>query len=141
MIGNAILPSPSAKRVVMLKNLMRLSFFLLSSLASVCFANLPTKADLKIDTNSFTKHPFYIGITGGYGSTTWGQLVPPQSKANAAINLSTPSRVNEGGAIWGVFAGYEIIPTFGIEGSYTRYPIADLFFDQNSLFTPVWTAI
>ncbi len=79
-------------------------------------------------------HPLYVGVTGGYGSTTWGQLVPSENKASVAMSMSTPTSVTEGGAVWGVFAGYELIPVFAFEGSYTRYPTAKVNFDSMSLF-------
>jgi hypothetical protein len=96
----------------------------------------PMYAAIKLDNRDnlsiLTKHPFYIGLTSGYGSTTWGQLVPPSGKSNAAINISVPIKVHEGGVIWGFFAGYELMPTFAIEGSYTRYRIAEVFSDPYS---------
>lgn len=78
-------------------------------------------------------YPIYVGITGGYGETTWGNLVPKE--ANVALSVSTPLRVNEGGGMWGVYAGYEVIPYFAFEASYMRYPNADLYFDEMSLFS------
>ncbi len=115
----------------MSKQASRFSILLLLLCVSVCSAS-GSISPIQID-NPY-RHPFYVGVTGGYGSTTWGQLVPSQNKLNAAINLSTPIRVNEGGAVWGVFVGYEIIPMFAVEGSYSRYRIADVFFSQNSMF-------
>lgn len=102
--------------------------FLLSVLT--CLSSLPSHADNLPDKFHY---PFYIGLTYGYGSTTWGELVP--EKQNAAMNLSTPVSVNEGGAIWGILAGYELLPQFALEASYTRYPTARLYFDSMSLFT------
>ena len=81
------------------------------------------------------KHPFYAGISGGVGWTTWGGLVPAANKANPAIIMSTPNYVNEDGAIWSVFAGYEFLPYFALEGAYMRYPDAKVVFDSMSLFT------
>jgi opacity protein-like surface antigen len=118
----------------MLKKINRLFlfFFLFYSISSFAVSVIS-------QVDSEKRHPFYIGLTSGYGATTWGQLVPPQSKANAAISLSTPSSVKEGGAIWGVFAGYELIPTFAVEAAYTRYATADVYFgnsyDQMSFFS------
>lgn len=80
-------------------------------------------------------NPFYVGVTTGYGNTTWGQLVPPADKANAAMSLSTPSHVDEGGLIAGIYAGYELIPLFALEAAYTRYPTADIYFDNFSIFS------
>lgn len=81
------------------------------------------------------KFPFYVGLTAGYGSTTWGQLVPSKDKQNLALSFSTPIRANEGGGVIGFFIGYEFIPFFALEGSYTHYPQAKIFFDPSSLFS------
>jgi hypothetical protein len=80
------------------------------------------------------KHPYYIGVTGGYGWTTWGGLVPAKKNQNLALLLSTPKYVNESGALWGVFAGYEFIPNFALEAAYMHYPNARVVFDSSSLF-------
>lgn len=80
-------------------------------------------------------YPFYLGFTGGGGSTTWGTLVPPKNRQIDALSLSTPIHVNEGGSIWGFFAGYELIPFFAVEAAYTHYPKATVAFDaEKSLF-------
>lgn len=78
---------------------------------------------------------FYIGLLGGYGSTTWRGLVPTKENQNLALNLSTPIHVTEGGGAWGVLAGYEFIPAFALEASYMHFPKADVFFDPESLFS------
>lgn len=80
-----------------------------------------------------SKHPFYLGIAGGYGSTTWQGLVPPSNKQANALLLSTPTQVSEGGGIWGYFIGYELIEHFAIEAAYTHYPTATVTFDEESL--------
>ncbi len=81
------------------------------------------------------KHPFYVGVTGGAGSTTWDGLVPNQENMNSAISMSTPIHVKEGGFIWGGFFGYSVSPYFSLETHYTHYPKAQVFFDPMSLFT------
>lgn len=81
------------------------------------------------------RYPVYVGVAGGYGSTTWQGLVPSPEKQNVAINISTPTWVNEGGAVWGVLAGFEVTPYFAIEANYTHYPDARVFFDEDSLFS------
>lgn len=85
--------------------------------------------------DSSAQHPFYIGITGGAGSTTWDGLVPAKRNQSVALSFSTPIKADEGGAVWGAFAGFELSPYFAIEGSYTKYPDATLTFDPTSLFT------
>jgi hypothetical protein len=79
------------------------------------------------------RYPFYVGLLGGYGSTTWNGLVPENQ--NAATTLSTPTNVSEGGFTWGLFAGYEFIPQFALEAAYMRYQPAKLYFDPMSIFT------
>lgn len=79
-------------------------------------------------------HPFYIGIGTGYGSSTWSGLMPSSQNQNIATNLSTPIKVNEGGAIWSILTGYEFTPYFALEGAYTRYPNAKVQFDSFSLY-------
>jgi hypothetical protein len=81
------------------------------------------------------RYPFYAGVTGGYGSTTWFGLVPAANKASSALALSTPTHVNEGGGMWGFFAGYEIIPQFAIEANYNHYATANVYFSTRSLYS------
>ena len=86
-------------------------------------------------TNNKFAYPFYAGVTGGYGKTTWQGLVPPEDKQNLAMELSTPKYVNEGGLLWGLFAGYELLPYFALEASYMHYPDATIAFDSSSIFS------
>ncbi len=79
-------------------------------------------------------YPFYVGVEGGYGSTTWEGLVPSKENRNFALDMSTPVFVTEGGAVWGIFAGYELIPYFAVEANYMRYPNAKISFASDSLF-------
>ncbi len=85
------------------------------------------------DKNIFT-HPFYAGFMGGLGSTTWQGLVPSEENQNAAISVSTPISVKEGGWVWGALAGYELTPFFAIEANYLRFSDATVNFDQDSLY-------
>lgn len=84
---------------------------------------------------SSVKHPLYIGLIGGYGSTTWHGLVPSTENQNAALNMSTPIDVEEGGATWGALLGYEFSPYFAIEANYMRYADSAVYFDEFSLFS------
>lgn len=79
-------------------------------------------------------HPLYIGVLTGYGTTTWSGLTPTKPNRNGAISISTPIRVEEGGAIWGVLSGYEFSSHFAVEASYIQYPRANITFDEMSLF-------
>lgn len=84
--------------------------------------------------NVSLNHPFYVGATGGYGSTTWDGLVPAPRNQNMAMRTSTPVMVREGGIVWGVLAGYEFSPWFALEATYMRYPDANISFDEESMF-------
>ena len=101
------------------------AYLLLAGITMNCYAS----------ANPLFQHPFYLGVTGGYGKTTWGGLVPEEDKQNSAIIISTPKYVNEGGVLWGLFAGYEFIPNFALEAAYNRYPDAKVNFDPSSLFS------
>lgn len=80
-------------------------------------------------------HPFYFGVSGGYGWTTWQGLVPPRNRQNAAMAMSTPTYVTEGGALWGLFLGYELLPSFALEWAYFHYPNANVTFASDSIFS------
>lgn len=75
---------------------------------------------------------FYVGGTFGYGTTTWKYLI---DKTNQDDNTSTPTRVIEGGSVWGLFTGYEFNPSFALEAQYTHFPDADIQFDKGSIYT------
>lgn len=107
----------------MYNNLTKLSFIYGVLIAASSFAA----------TDPIEQKPFYVGATGGFGSTTWKGLVPLEDQ-NMALTISTPIRVTEGGRIWGVFAGYEFTPYFAIEANFRRYPNAEVVFDQYSLY-------
>jgi len=79
-------------------------------------------------------HAFYIGVNGGYGSTTWMGLVPEIENQNMVLTMSTPMDVQEGGAVWGGFAGIEFTPYFALEANYLTYPDATVYFDSESFF-------
>ena len=75
----------------------------------------------------FDAHPFYVGLNGGYGSTTWKGLVPSHDKQSIVLNISTPTDVHEGGWVWGGVAGFEFSPFVGVEVNYLSYPKAEIF--------------
>ncbi|MDF1646010.1 MAG: outer membrane beta-barrel protein [Legionellaceae bacterium] len=79
-------------------------------------------------------HPFYLGLNGGYGSTTWKGLVPKLDKQSIVLNISTPTDVHEGGGVWGGVMGFEFSPFLGVELNYLAYPRAEVFFDEGSLY-------
>lgn len=80
-------------------------------------------------------HPFYAGVAGGFGSTTWEGLVPAVNNQSAALSLSTPTGATEGGGVWGFLAGYEFTRYFAIEANYLHFPNARISFNPISLFS------
>lgn len=90
---------------------------------------------VNVQPGATANHPFYAGLTIGYGTTTWSGLVASEDDDDIAMAVSTPTSVNEGGTIGGVFVGYEIFPSFAMEFSYTHYPNAKIYFDEMSLIT------
>jgi opacity protein-like surface antigen len=86
------------------------------------------------DLDKAFRYPWYLGIEGGYGSTTWQGLVPSAANQNMALSISTPIFVEEGGGVWGFFAGYEFSRYLAIEANYMFYPHANIQFDKDSLF-------
>ncbi|MGC1181793.1 outer membrane beta-barrel protein [Legionella sp.] len=89
----------------------------------------------KAEIKSPYQYPFYLGLIAGYGSTTWQGLVANEQNQNLALMLSTPIEVEEGGATWGVLAGYELSPYFAIEANYMRYPNSTIYFNEISIFS------
>lgn len=86
------------------------------------------------ETKNLFVHPIYFGAMGGWGSTTWGGLVPTVSNQNSAISISTPVAVEEGGGVWGFSLGYEFTPCFALEANYMVFPNAKITFDEYSLY-------
>ena len=97
----------------------------------LCASNIGFSQNTKTD---IFKQPLYVGLMGGYGSTTWQGLVPQIGNQNTALSISTPIDISEGGLVWGAVAGYEITKYFALEADYMMYPDATIFFDKNSIF-------
>jgi hypothetical protein len=87
---------------------------------------------MKMTIPNIYKNPLYFGVTFGYGTTTWGYLVPPEG--NVVVDLSLPKDVKESGEEWGMVAGYELLPTFAMEFAYDHYPRAKIMYVDNSFF-------
>lgn len=85
--------------------------------------------------NDNPRYPLYAGLIGGVGSTTWDGLVPAKENQNLALMMSTPTQVQEGGPVWGVFMGYELFKYFALEVNYIKYPHAIVHFDPMSIFS------
>jgi hypothetical protein len=105
---------------------------LFGCLATATLTGYASEKDSSTQQTIFNR-PFYAGVTFAYGATTWSYLI--SDDPNAAMALSTPTKVQESGEEWGLIAGYEFLPTFALELSYDHYPRAKVTFDPMSLFT------
>lgn len=108
-----------------IKHLFLLIFFC----CSLSYAGTPGE----VDSRFF--RPLYIGIMGGYGSTTWNGLVPAAVNQNEAMSFSVPTSVQEGGGVWGLMGGFEFMPSLALEASYMHFPDAQVNFAPLSLFS------
>lgn len=105
----------------------------LLSFCSVFFASLIFAQNIPV--SELYANKYYVGGVGGSGYTTWRGLVPSEENRNDAISISTPILVREGGAMWGLVAGYEVTPYFAVEANYMHFPAAIITFDEDSLFS------
>lgn len=88
-----------------------------------------------VPNTDFAKYHWYVGGLAGFGTTTWGALAPnPNLKEYNSLIQSTPTKVSEGGAIYGGLVGYEFSPYFAVEAAYMRYPNAIIHSDPNYSF-------
>ncbi len=78
------------------------------------------------------KLPWYIGAQFGYGSSTWGKLVPVYDVD--VMEQTVPRSVKEEGFSSGVAVGYEFNRHFTLEGNYIHYPKAIIKFSPDSKF-------
>lgn len=99
------------------------------------FTTLSAFCQKNADEVLLFQRKIYLGVLGGYGSTTWDGLVPSKKNANGAMTMSTPIKVEEGGSVWGGMIGYELFSSFALEANYTRYADARVHFDPFSIFT------
>ena len=83
-------------------------------------------------------HPFYLGLSAGYGSTDWSMM---SAKCDAEegypctlILESVPSAAHDSGFVGGVFVGYEVKPSFAIEANYAHFPKATIKFSGLNLY-------
>lgn len=92
-------------------NLFLALFFL--AFSSCVFAHAPER-------------PFYVGVSGGYGSADWDGL----DAHDNATQLSTPVKADDNGFVWGAFVGYQFNPNFALEAAYHRYAVSELTFSN-----------
>lgn len=78
-------------------------------------------------------NPIYIGISGGYGSTTWSQLTVNSSSPAAA---SSPIAANDDGFVWGFLLGYQFSKNFALEANYMNFPKSTITFAPFSFYFP-----
>ena len=83
---------------------------------------------------------YFIGVSSGFGSTTWSQIVTPpnhpkdpSSQYNPAV-LSAPIGAKEGGMVWRLITGKMLLKNFSIQAEYTHFPKATFTIDAFSLY-------
>lgn len=81
------------------------------------------------------KRPFYLGVLGGYGHTTWGELISPEQ--SWLVLQSTPISTRDNGFVWGFLGGYNFTPNFALEATFVKFHDSDVYFLENSFYTPV----
>jgi hypothetical protein len=84
----------------------------------------------------WTQHPLYIGITGGWGSTDWSQVVVRSfsDDEKTTLALSAPTAAGDCGLVVGAMIGYEVASHFAFEANYMHFPTAKVVFDENSIY-------
>ena len=81
-----------------------------------------------------SRHPAYFGLTVGSGATTWQELVPNEQNPESVIFLSTPIGTHENNFVWGLFAGYELIPYFALEFAYEHFPDTTIYLAPENIY-------
>lgn len=109
-----------------------LTIFLFFTVLNTVYASLFSESAPMVEHKY--RFPGYLGVTVGYGATTWGYLIPADTD-NAALNLATPTRVVENGTLWGLYGGFEFNHNFAFEAAYMHYPTAKIYFEPMSYFT------
>ncbi len=85
------------------------------------------------DTTTFaTPYHFYVGFTGGYGSTDWGMLV---AQPGSLASYVSPIAADDTGGTVGATLGYQFSQMFALELGYTRFATANVKFDVGM---PYW---
>jgi opacity protein-like surface antigen len=84
-------------------------------------------------------YPFYVGVSGGYGTTDWGMVTANEYDSAGFTNpvaLSMPINAKDKGLTYGFIVGYQPSPMFAIEANYTRFPTSKLTFTPYSYYWP-----
>ena len=85
-------------------------------------------------------HSLYWGVSSGFGSTTWSQIVTPRNDPsdpsrpyNPAV-LSAPIGAKEGGVAWRVLFGDRLLKNFSVQLEYTHFPRSTFTIAAYSLY-------
>lgn len=81
---------------------------------------------------SLSYNPLYLGISFGYGSTDWSQLVAKGTKDDTAM-LATSALISarDHGFLYGLVLGY---PHFIFELNYTSFPNTTVYFPDGNIY-------
>lgn len=101
-----------------------------------CIAALCLFFSVPLFAMTFSKNAVYVGVNVGGGSTEWKYLVDKLDE-NGSLNVSTPSKVTEGGPSWGAVLGFAANKNFALELQYMRFADAEIEFSPFSTYTAV----
>ncbi len=79
------------------------------------------------------RHPFYVGVLGGFGSTNWNGLVDIKAYTDGSYS-SVPIKAYNSGFDWGLIGGVDITPYFGLETQFHHYQTTKLFFAEGNVY-------
>lgn len=104
---------------------LSISVFLLFYVTSSCAIVVPNYP--------FHYPHFYLGLTLGYGETTWNEL----DSDDYFVTVSVPKESDDYGNTWGGFIGYQFGRYFALEAKYRRYPNTRITLDDFSFYYPL----
>ncbi len=96
-------------------------------LAGVVFATAAQAGKIEM-TDKPAKRSIYLGLIGGYGETTWSNIVGHDGQTL----IVTPEAAKEGGADIGMQVGFEVNRGFALEFGYLHFSDASLYFDSDA---------
>lgn len=107
------------------------------ALSTGCFSmpKLVTKTykNAKLMVEQHVKHPFYFGISTGYGSTNWDALTTPADNGQNPATFSSPIGTSEKHFSYGAFVGYQFSKHFTVESIYVHYPTTRVSFCSDAV--------
>lgn len=85
--------------------------------------------------NSTYAAQFYLGVSGGYGSTNWQRTVDTDN--DPSIQLSAPYKAQDSGAVYALLAGVNWHKYFGAQFIYARPSTAEVYFKTPNFYNNI----